>query len=102
MKCQRCGKDNPADVHTCFPLALKLANQLELRHIGWEDAAAAELRRLHAENEALRTDAERYRWLRDKGPSAERCMLCGYDGLRQREADDLDAAVDAARAGEKT
>ena len=28
--------------------------------LSWRDA---ELRRLHAENEALRADAERYRWL---------------------------------------
>ena len=58
MKCQRCGKDNPAEVHTCFPLALVLAEKLEdvgsaRRHL--MPHAAAELRRLHAENEALRS-----------------------------------------------
>jgi hypothetical protein len=54
MKCQRCGKDvDPVYPHTCTPLALKLANQLELRHIGWEDDAAAELRRLYEENVRL-------------------------------------------------
>jgi hypothetical protein len=48
--CIRCGKDNPAEVHTCTPKALVLADELE-RHIGeFETAtrASAELRRLHA------------------------------------------------------
>ena len=52
------------------PNALRLADALD---VGIYDAAmartmdqaAAELRRLHALNEALRADAERYRWLRD-------------------------------------
>ena len=52
-KCDRCGKMVDAFPHSCTPLALKLANQLELRHVGWEEDAAAELRRLHTENEAL-------------------------------------------------
>jgi len=51
MKCPRCGKDNPADVHTCSPLALKLAAQADQLSLG---EIAAELRRLHADNEALR------------------------------------------------
>jgi hypothetical protein len=34
--------------------------------VAWGKDAQAELRRLHAENEALRADAERYRWLRDQ------------------------------------
>lgn len=49
------------------PDALKLADELEAACPFKESAekmAAAELRRLHAENEALRKDAERYRWLR--------------------------------------
>jgi hypothetical protein len=55
MKCNRCGKDvDPVYPHTCTPLALKLADSLVLC---WGDSrldeAAAELRRLHAENEAL-------------------------------------------------
>jgi hypothetical protein len=37
----------------------------EAARIGAKDAAA-ELRRLHAEVEELRADAERYRWLRDQ------------------------------------
>ena len=54
--CPRCGKDNPAEIHTCTPLALKLADWLERRTMKMlqDRQAAAELRRLHAENEALR------------------------------------------------
>ena len=44
--------------------------------------AAAELRRLHAEVESLRTDAERYRWLRDKGDSITVCD-CARRGVRR-------------------
>jgi hypothetical protein len=56
MKCPRCGKDNPPSVHTCSPLALKLADLLDLLWLDGQTPrkAAAELRRLHAENEALR------------------------------------------------
>lgn len=48
------------------PTAMRLVERLQS---GWgtalRDECASELRRLHAENEALRSDAERYRWLRD-------------------------------------
>ena len=82
--CPRCGKQNPADIHTCTPLALKLADALRALHeakkyhpsgpggqmcgieqyrlvtsgLAFEDLqnAAAELRRLHAENEALKSE----------------------------------------------
>jgi hypothetical protein len=59
MKCDRCGTDNPAEVHTCSPLALKLADQLDMVLVMPLEAAAvteaaAELRRLHAENDELR------------------------------------------------
>ena len=58
--------------------------------------AAAELRRLHAENEALRADAERYRWLRQyntvKHPKVTEAFFLG-DGH-------LDAAIDAAMKGQ--
>ena len=60
MKCDRCGKMVDAVFpHSCTPLALKLANQLELRHIGWEDDAAAELRRLQADNAELTENLEK-------------------------------------------
>jgi hypothetical protein len=52
------------------------------------DEAAAELRRLHAEVEALRADAERYRWLR----------IGGIDHLLHGRFEELDAAIDAARS----
>jgi hypothetical protein len=61
MKCARCGKDNPAEVHTCTPLALKLAEKLDAevkRTVSLDilhNDAAIELQRLHAENEALRS-----------------------------------------------
>lgn len=65
MKCWRCGKENPAEIHTCTPpLALILAEALDFKYADngagytteWTQGlqqAAAELRRLHAENEAL-------------------------------------------------
>ena len=51
------------------PEALRLADELLSPAILYtHDRAqiAAELRRLHAENEALRDDAKRYRWLREQ------------------------------------
>lgn len=51
---------------------------------------------LGGEDAALREDAERYRWLRD-------CNLSAHAGLRQAieyGSDQLDAAIDAARAAE--
>jgi hypothetical protein len=55
-KCTRCGKENPAEIHTCTPLALRLADRL---HCGDDkckcslNEAAAELRRLYALNAEL-------------------------------------------------
>ena len=53
------------------PKALYLADILEDagKPADIAESAAAELRRLHAENEALRVDAERYRYLRNRYPS---------------------------------
>lgn len=54
MNCQRCGKENPAEVHTCTPLALKLADELDqwlITSAATRKSAAAELRRLHDEVE---------------------------------------------------
>jgi hypothetical protein len=56
MKCNRCGKENPAEIHTCTaPLAIALAERLDVPPGAplFVDAAT-ELRRLHAENEALK------------------------------------------------
>jgi nucleoside-triphosphatase THEP1 len=62
MNCTRCGKENPAEIHTCTPKALLLADALEriviIDEVGSNNPmakdAAAELRRLHAENEQLK------------------------------------------------
>lgn len=86
-QCPRCGKQNvdPIYPHTCTPLALTLADALEQRNYPTEHSpeckAAAELRRLHAENETLRADAERYRWLRNEA---------------YQQKDGLDEAIDTA------
>jgi len=57
MKCQRCGKENvdPVYPHTCTPLALKCADELERcwADPGLQLRSAAELRRLHEANDDL-------------------------------------------------
>jgi hypothetical protein len=101
MKCPRCGKDNPADIHTCsLPEALALASLFERYAIdhepsGWPairqielNYAAAELRRLHEENETFRT---RY------------VTQTAYDTVKQIVADDtalLRQALEALERGE--
>jgi hypothetical protein len=61
MKCNRCGKENPAEIHTCTPpLAIALADWIDQSDpMNGHIKAAAELRRLHAENEALRDALEK-------------------------------------------
>jgi uncharacterized Zn finger protein (UPF0148 family) len=62
ITCPRCGKDNPAEIHTCTPKALVLAGALDhlviLDEVGSNNPlakdAAAELRLLHTSNEQLR------------------------------------------------
>ena len=54
-------------------------------------AAAAELRRLHAENEQIRVDAERYRFIRDADRSD-----CITTELSLYAMESLDEYVDAA------
>ncbi len=58
MKCNRCGKENvdPVYPHTCTPpLAIALADWIDQSDpMNGHIKAAAELRRLHSENEALR------------------------------------------------
>ena len=46
---------------------------------------------------ALRVDAERYRWLRDRNAREDACTQCGYDALELRTGELLDAAIDQAR-----
>ena len=94
------------------PDALALADALEAdRPVCGPDAkqAAAELRRLHAENEALRKDADRYRWLRNeawgcnnkRGPHLV-TFKPGYlpSAFTDLAEEAADAAIDAARAGQ--
>jgi hypothetical protein len=50
--------------------------------------------------EALRKDAERYRWLRSRKPD-DYCICCGYDGLELFVGETLDNAIDAVIEGEK-
>ena len=105
------------------PVALALAAFLEqFRSFPDALAAAAELRRLHAElvesdalrleNAALRADAERYRWLRDnagvgQGEHVHEQMAYQFEVLtgvshvshiyHHAELPSIDAAIDAAR-----
>ncbi len=51
---------------------------------------------LLAERDALRADAERYRWLRDGDWDAESHPDV-YSSVRDARTDQLDAAIDAAR-----
>lgn len=67
----------------------------------WASSAAAELRRIHAECDALRADAERYRWLRENAADYRLTQKDGYGGRELRGWDELDAAIDAARAAIK-
>lgn len=68
------------------------------------ERAAAELRRLsavEAERDALRVDAERYRWLRERYPTLTREMPAKALGLDLRRLyvntrEKFDAAIDAA------
>lgn len=62
--------------------------------------AEREIERLTAERDALRADAERYRWLREHGETG--CTeKDGYGGRALQMGADLDAAIDAARAQTK-
>ena len=89
------------------PEALRLADELENGECfdvgstsvayGWlrNDPtleSAFELRRLHADNERLRRDAKRYRWLRDM--IYDDRIIVAADRMLNGEA--LDVAVDAA------
>lgn len=68
------------------------------------DQAAAELRRLHAECEALQADAERYRWLREDAVKDLAVAEWDYeDGyiVSNKTGEQLDEAIDAARVAIK-
>jgi hypothetical protein len=96
MKCPRCGKDNPPSIHTCTaPPAIYLAEQIEAVYEAphLPRKAAAELRRLHEANAALRAAIQAA--LSETGDS-------GWELYFQNEIirNRLKAAL--ARAGEKT
>lgn len=83
------------------PEALRLADECEESAKAWANEvttrqqAAAQLRSLHTENEALRKDAERYRWLRDE---AYGYFWVNHGGCYPRRG--LDVAIDAAMKGQ--
>lgn len=82
------------------PEALRLADALERGTYllsRERDATAAELRRLYAECEALRADAERYHYLLKH---ARRIDICGFS-LTETSMFQLSARIDAARAALK-
>jgi hypothetical protein len=59
MKCPRCGKDNPPDLHTCTPIAMRYVDELRrhgtvIDHVG----CAAEIVRLYEEVEATERQVE--------------------------------------------
>jgi hypothetical protein len=58
------------------------------------EKALEAIARLRAEAEALRVDAERYRWLRERGESFQWMNIIRID---VDDFDDFDAAIDAAR-----
>jgi hypothetical protein len=99
--CPDCGKPLYEDgIHTCTPLALKLADEIEDWWMdGLEDQAADELRRLHAENEALREALKLAKTnIADWGSYASEYFQSKHD--LQGDLDSIDRAL--ARAGEKT
>ena len=78
------------------PEALRLADELAIQDqcdfYKVCEEAALELRWLHEENERLRRDADRYRWLRDM--IYDDRIIVAADRMLHGEA--LDVAVDAA------
>ena len=69
MKCPRCGKDNPPDLHTCTPIAMRYVDELRrhgtvIDHVG----CAAEIVRLYEENVRV---TEALQALYDTAPRAE-------------------------------
>jgi hypothetical protein len=77
-------------------LIADLMNELaavRARHVSWREMldAAEAIRQLQAENEALRNDAERYRWLRKIDSHAE------WNRVGHYAADALDNIIDARK-----
>ncbi|MEE9869415.1 MAG: hypothetical protein PBV86_01420 [Delftia lacustris] len=89
---------------------LELDIRLEWMEIDHNTAAAAELRRLDAENKALRAYAERYRWLREQNwHDSSLCVVRrprqaikpGYDCPSGERLDEFCDAGRAAQAAAK-
>ena len=60
------------------------------------------LRMLTAERDALKKDAERYRWLRDAHPATEEIVVVRWRNLNEEmRYEKLDSAIDAALSKEK-
>ena len=84
--------------HVLIARFMAVSQELALNIAARADAEIAELRR----------DAERYRWLRDKGGLDIDAPWCVFQGRSQRlpsksdwhGRNELDAAIDAARGGE--
>jgi hypothetical protein len=87
-------------IMTTQPTALRLADALDavITPYSLESKAAAELRRLHAEVEALRADAGRYRWLRENSTEYSLTQKDSFGGRELMGWEALDAAIDAARS----
>ena len=74
---------------------LRIESRREPHEPIWRDAID-EIEALRAEVESLRTDAERYRWLRDKGDSITVCD-CASDGeWIPLHPENIDPTIDAA------
>ena len=65
------------------------------QHRKYREAAAREITRLRAQVEALRADAERYRWLRD-----EAAYVTQFQFASVIANDQWDTRIDAARAAQ--
>ena len=87
----------PADA----PITEQEVEAMAQRIAQWSDfnraEAAALLRRLWAERDALRQDAQRYRLLRDRAPSFNRAVF-ELTGRWPEGVSDADQRLDAARA----
>lgn len=104
--------DHIPDATKMVPEALRLADHLErFRSFPDDLAAAAELRRLHAENEALQADAKRLDWLQNAADArkvelAKSIYKTGYEigewpSLRVTvKSGTLRDAIDAAMQGQ--